>query len=294
VVAPRRKGRDAVTEGHMLIGEFAARAQLSAKALRLYDELGLLVPARVDAATGYRYYTADQLTKARLVALLRHLGMPLPQIAALLDRPGPLAASAVRDFWSGRERELIDRRPVVDYLCALLTGKDHAMTTSAEPAYEILVRAMPQRAVLCAIRHAHAAEAGEVFGALLARMSRSGPGLAGFAGCPYSVYHGAVSDDSDGPVELVRPMVDLATAQRAAAGLGDVQARVDPAHDEALVRLTMVQTGWPALLPVLDAIQAHITAAGRTSAGPPRQIMIADWRTVQPDQPACDLAIPLA
>jgi DNA-binding transcriptional MerR regulator len=277
----------------MLIGEFAARAQLSAKALRLYDELGLLEPARVDATTGYRYYAAGQLAKARLVALLRHLDMPLPRIATVLDLPAPQAGIAVREFWTACERDLIDRRPVVDYLCSLLIGKESAMTTTADPAYDVVVRTMPQRAVLCAIRHVHAAQAGEVLGALLARMSRSGPGLSGIAGCPYSVFHGAVSEDSDGPVELVRPMVDLAAAEQAAARLGDIQAHVDPEHDEAFVRLTMAQTGWPALLPVLDALQAHIIAAGRTPAGPPRQIMIADWRTVQPDQPACDLTVPL-
>ena len=43
------------------IGEFARGSHLSVKALRLYDELGVLVPARVDEASGYRYYDAAQL-----------------------------------------------------------------------------------------------------------------------------------------------------------------------------------------------------------------------------------------
>ena len=59
------------------IGEFARRSRLSVKALRLYDELGVLVPARVDEASGYRYYDAAQLEAARLVAMLRQLGLPL-------------------------------------------------------------------------------------------------------------------------------------------------------------------------------------------------------------------------
>ncbi len=40
----------------MTIGEFAREAGLTAKALRLYDEMGLIEPAEVDPATGYRYY----------------------------------------------------------------------------------------------------------------------------------------------------------------------------------------------------------------------------------------------
>ena len=43
------------------IGEFARRSRLSLKALRLYDERGVLVPARVDRASGYRYYDTAQL-----------------------------------------------------------------------------------------------------------------------------------------------------------------------------------------------------------------------------------------
>ena len=55
----------------LTIGAFAARARLSAKALRLYDRLGLLPPAYVDEVNGDRYYRADQIERARLVALLR-------------------------------------------------------------------------------------------------------------------------------------------------------------------------------------------------------------------------------
>jgi DNA-binding transcriptional MerR regulator len=53
------------------IGEFARRSRLSLKALRLYDERGVLVPSRVDQASGYRYYDTAQLDEARLVVMLR-------------------------------------------------------------------------------------------------------------------------------------------------------------------------------------------------------------------------------
>ena len=48
----------------MSIGEFARLSRLSAKALRLYDELGLLPPAQVDLDSGYRWYAAGQLDNA--------------------------------------------------------------------------------------------------------------------------------------------------------------------------------------------------------------------------------------
>jgi DNA-binding transcriptional MerR regulator len=67
------------------IGRFARSTGLSIGALRHYADLGLLEPAAVDAATGYRYYSADQADTARLIATLRDLDVGLPAIARVLD-----------------------------------------------------------------------------------------------------------------------------------------------------------------------------------------------------------------
>jgi DNA-binding transcriptional MerR regulator len=63
------------------IGEFAAATQLSQKALRIYDEQHLLPPARIDTATGYRYYSSDQVPLGRLVRTLREMNLSLTDIA---------------------------------------------------------------------------------------------------------------------------------------------------------------------------------------------------------------------
>lgn len=67
------------------IGEFARLTQVSAKALRLYDELGLLKPLRTDQFTDYRYYSADQLPRLHRIIVLKELGFTLEQIKPLLD-----------------------------------------------------------------------------------------------------------------------------------------------------------------------------------------------------------------
>jgi DNA-binding transcriptional MerR regulator len=54
------------------IGLFSRLCRLSVKQLHHYDEVGLLRPARVDEATGYRYYRRDQVRDAMAIALLRH------------------------------------------------------------------------------------------------------------------------------------------------------------------------------------------------------------------------------
>jgi len=276
-------------EEYLLIGEFSARSRLSVKALRLYDDLGLLVPARVDPGSGYRWYAPAQLARARQVALLRALDMPLAAIAEVLALPPGDAADRVRRFWSGRESDLERLRGVAAHLCGLIEGRNDEMTRD----FTVTVQEFPERAVLSAVRYVHLADAGQVLGSLLGRMAASGPGRSGLSGCPFSIYHAAVSADSDGPVEMVRPMADLAAAHAAAARLGDVQARTDPAHEEAVVPLTLAQAAWPAELAALDAVEDHLRGIGRTPSGPPRQIMIADWRTATSDTVACLLGVPL-
>jgi DNA-binding transcriptional MerR regulator len=67
------------------IGEFARLGQVSTRALRYYDEIGLLNPAEVDPATGYRGYLASQLRRLNQILALRELGLSLQEIATLLE-----------------------------------------------------------------------------------------------------------------------------------------------------------------------------------------------------------------
>src|SRR4051794_29271509 len=67
------------------IGEFSRIVALSVRVLRHYDEIGLLVPARVDPATGYRYYSAAQLADAHRIIALKELGLSLEQVRRLTE-----------------------------------------------------------------------------------------------------------------------------------------------------------------------------------------------------------------
>ncbi|MYQ45458.1 MerR family transcriptional regulator [Streptomyces sp. SID4985] len=112
----------------LTIGAFARASRLSPKALRLYDELELLRPARVAPDTGYRYYAVSQLERARLVAWLRRLGMPLAEIRAVSALEGADAAREVRAYWARVEAETAARRDLAAFLVDQLTaesGRDH-------------------------------------------------------------------------------------------------------------------------------------------------------------------------
>ena len=69
----------------MSIGTFARASLLSVSALRSYHKSGLLVPAAVDAQTGYRTYHTGQLNDAAVLRRLRSLDLPLSAVAEILD-----------------------------------------------------------------------------------------------------------------------------------------------------------------------------------------------------------------
>ncbi len=69
------------------IGRFSRLTGLSIRALRLYNAEGLLQPSLVDADTGYRYYTLEQLDTAGRIKLLRECEMPLDDIQVVLQDP---------------------------------------------------------------------------------------------------------------------------------------------------------------------------------------------------------------
>ncbi len=269
----------------MTIGAFAERTRLSAKALRLYDGIGLLVPAQVDPVNGYRLYSEDQVEPARLVGLLRHLDMPLGMIAEVLSSRSPEeASSVVGRHWAQIEATTAERRALVVYLQARFKGVEMAF-------YEIDTRSIPERRLAAISRHLHADETDAFFDDAFARLRSLGPSLEGIAGCPFLVFYGEVSEDSDGPVELCRPVA--APAEGSTDFGSDIEIRVEAAHEEAFIRLAMKDMGWPAMLPAVDALEAWTKQQNRAPAGALRQVLIANQRSAAPDNLVCDLSVPL-
>jgi DNA-binding transcriptional MerR regulator len=212
------------------IGEFARRSRLSIKALRLYGELGVLLPARVDEASGYRYYDVAQLEAARLVSMLRQLDLPLATIRQLLVCDPVDAAEQIAAHWREVESAHGARRELADHLVNRLSGKRSVM-------YQVATREIPERSLLCLKRNVDEQGAwalGKEFIAVL--RERPLPKMEGREGAMFSIYWGEVSADSDGPVEWCKPIPE-ADAQTLAPHYPELTLRTEPAHREAYVAL---------------------------------------------------------
>jgi serine/threonine protein phosphatase PrpC len=107
----------------LTIGAFARAARLTPKALRLYDELGLLPPTAVDPESGYRLYDPGQLDRARLIGQLRRVGMPLAEIRTVCGLEPAAAAEAVTAYWQHVTADAAARAGQVAVLVEQLAGR---------------------------------------------------------------------------------------------------------------------------------------------------------------------------
>ena len=125
------------------IGDFARHGQVSIRMLRHYDKLGLLPPARVDPATGYRSYEAGQLGTLNRIVALKDLGLTLQQVGQIVAND--IGARELRDMLRVRQAELAAQ--IETDTARLAQVESRLRTIEAEgalPSAEVVVRAVRQ------------------------------------------------------------------------------------------------------------------------------------------------------
>lgn len=86
--------------GMFTIGDFATFTQVSIPALRLWDRRRILIPARADPSTGYRYYSAEQAALVQRMVALKEFGFTLAQIGSIIADPSH-PEHEERVMWAG-------------------------------------------------------------------------------------------------------------------------------------------------------------------------------------------------
>jgi DNA-binding transcriptional MerR regulator len=267
----------------LTIGEFARQAHLTAKALRIYDETGLLSPSQVDAANGQRRYGAGQVRFGRLIGMLRGADMSLAEIGQLLADIGQdrdRAAERLEQHLGQLEARHTSRRFLIRHIHAILREEE-------PPMFVIQTRHVPAQRVMSIQRRLRAPETSafvqEVKAAFTGHLAGARP-----TGPFTLIFHGIVDHESDGPLEAILgcpddvPVTDL------------IGIRTEPAHDEAFTTITKEQWDYPAILAAYDAVACSPEVSARPrSPLSCREVYIADPQAIGADEAICDIAFPL-
>jgi DNA-binding transcriptional MerR regulator len=251
------------------IGDFARHGRVSVRMLRHYDALGLLRPAQVDPATGYRSYTAGQLARLNRVIALKDLGFSLQQVREILD--GQVTAEELRGMLKLRQAELQAQLETDAARLAQVEARLRMIESEGTMAdVDVTVKSIPAVRVAELTGTAKSMEPmsiGPVIQGLYAdlcvaleqaRVMPVGPAVAYY------------EDAGDGETVVVHAGLPVDVAPDAAAGFAVVDL---PAVDRAA---TIVHNGsMDNCLPTYQALARWIEQGGHRPAGPHREVTLA-------------------
>jgi len=246
------------------IGAFANISRLSLKALRIYNELGILEPRHIDPQTGYRYYEPVQLPRARMIRTLRDMDMPLAEIRRLLavtDVSQAQAELIIRQYLEQRVRQLEQIQLLAVQFIQQLKPEANKMNLEVE------IKEIPTQQIISITRHHKVDGLSEQIqqdcGALFTLAGEQG---ANPAGAPFGIYHGPINENEDGPIETCLIVEGTIT------GKGDIEAKQLDGGKAACVVITGDQCHYPELLGAYDAAADWIQKNGFETTQPPREV----------------------
>lgn len=119
------------------IGEFSKLSMLTVKALRFYEKEGLLIPARVDEHSGYRFYQTKQLETAALIKRLRQLDFSVEEIKDCLN------GFPLRDALAKKEAELKQKQADIALQLSIIKH----LSEDREMKYQAVIKDIPETIV---------------------------------------------------------------------------------------------------------------------------------------------------
>ena len=250
------------------IGDFASYGRVSVRMLRHYDAIGLLRPAHVDQATGYRSYAAQQLSRLNRIVALKDLGFSLQQVQSILD--DKVSVEELRGMLRLRQAELQSQIATdsaklaqVEVRLQIIEGE------GAMPAEDVLIKRIPglRVAELTGVAASFAPESispviQPLYDELCVRLDRAGLTPAG----PAIAYY---EDSPNGDGVLVHASLPVNADPRDGHGFAIVDL---PEIEQAA---TIVHRGsMDNVMPTIQTLARWIDANGYRSAGYTRELYI--------------------
>lgn len=259
------------------IGAFASLTHLSIKALRLYDQLGLLQPCHVDPQTSYRYYSIDQLATARMIRNMREMDMPLATIRQVLAALPSLPAQAealLQEYAEMRERQAEQIRMQVQQFMQEIQQEQNPMTL------EVHVKSIALQQVLSVTHHIKVNKLDDTIRTSVDTMTAMlKEQNVEASASPFGIFHGAINEQEDGPIEICLPVNEQVK------GKGEVQVKQLRGGEAACVMTIGAQTDFPAILGAYDVAADWIQKNGYEMAEPPREI----WHSLPGEDPKMEI-----
>lgn len=243
------------------IGDFSKFSRVSIKALRYYDEMGLLKPVEVDRFTGYRYYEFDQLPRLYRILALKDLGFSLEEIGHLLE--GELSTEQMRGMLKLRQAEIRQHMVAEEQrLERVELWLKQIEQEDSMSQYDIVIKKVEALKV-ASVRGVVPTppDQGSLWGELLDYLNQQ---KARMIGPPQAVYHDPDFRERDWDIEVCMPIADEmpATQRVNIASLPEVETMACVVHTGSFATIGQAY----------DALGKWIGENGYHVIGPAREL----------------------
>ncbi|MTI81674.1 MAG: MerR family transcriptional regulator [Firmicutes bacterium] len=261
------------------IGQFSKICQVTTKALRHYEKLGLITPAKVEKLNQYRYYTKDQLPTLKKILFLKELGIPLKHIKQIISQHND-SQVIMRLIDEHRKHLLMELDLCNSRLTKLAWWKKsmEAIDVTTEKKYDIRIRDV-QEIPVYGVRKKMSEfpkELPNLIRSLLDEIVAKG-GV--HAGAPIMMYYDEEFNSEIVDVEVAWPVMDTSIANKT---LQPVRA------------VSTIHVGpYEGLCNAYEAIFNWINENKYKAVIPTREISLNDPQTTSPDQLVTEILVPV-
>lgn len=192
------------------IGRFSLITHLSLKALRIYDDKGLLVPAAKDRITGYRSYTVTQISTGVIIRTLSLLGFSLNDIGVIIRAKEAGDDETFRKIIAQRRNSIKIDIARLQKSAEILNRQEITLElipmTLTEPVIKDIA---PIRVMSIREKGTYEEVISRLIGELCGILAKNAAGPTGLrvAGPPLTLYHDGEYKETDADVEVAIPIL---------------------------------------------------------------------------------------
>lgn len=270
------------------IGKFSLITRLSPKALRLYDERGLLVPEVKDLCTGYRSYTGAQIPRGVSIKTLCGLGFSLCEIDVLLTAKAEHDTAIIRELFEKRRGEIRSEVQRLQQIEAILANEAASLESIYMSLNEPLIKDVPPQRI---VGKKGTGSYGETISRLMPGLcsqifseenQRNGLKVTG----PFmTLYHDCEYREKDATIECVAPITGRIV-------LSDPEMEVRSLPGGKV--LSLIHKGsYNKLHEAWSRIGAYAEEREFVPNGPHREVYLNDPNTVSEEELLTELQIPV-
>ncbi|WP_440950947.1 MerR family transcriptional regulator [Methanosphaerula subterraneus] len=270
------------------IGKFSLITRLSQKALRLYDERGLLVPEEKDLCTGYRYYTNAQIPRGVSIKTLCGIGFPLNEIGMILSAKDLNDIALIRTLFEKRRREIRSEVQRLQQIEAILKETDASLEMMYMSMSEPVVKEVAQLRVMSKREKGGYAETiSKLITELCAQLASPENQNAGvkITGPVFAMYHDCEYKEKDADIECVVPVAGRVV-------VNDPSTEVKNLPGGTFLSL-IYKGSYPAIHDAWTRVYTYADERKFVIIGPGREIYLNDPATVPEEELLTEIQIPV-